>query len=42
MPANNIIVYAKWAAPTFTGTIHVTMAGSGATNIIEIPYGQHH
>ncbi|MCI6026612.1 MAG: InlB B-repeat-containing protein [Oscillospiraceae bacterium] len=39
MPANNIIVYAKWAAPTFTGTIHVTMAGSGATNIIEIPYG---
>ena len=39
MPANNIIVYAKWAAPTFTGTIHVTMAGSGAANIIEIPYG---
>ena len=39
MPANNIIVYAKWAAPTFTGTIHVTMAGNGATNTIEIPYG---
>ena len=39
MPAGDVVVYAKWAAPTFTGTIHVTMAGSGATNIIEIPYG---
>ena len=39
MPAGDVVVYAKWAAPTFTGTIHVTMAGNGATNTIEIPYG---
>ena len=29
MPARNITVYAKWVAPTFTASVHVTLDGSG-------------
>ena len=29
MPARNITVYAKWVAPTFTASVHVTVDGSG-------------
>ena len=38
MPAKNITVYAKWAAPEFVGTVYLTMAG-GASEHIAIPYG---
>ena len=29
MPAKSITVYAKWAAPTYVGTAHLTMEGTG-------------
>ncbi|MCI6755815.1 MAG: InlB B-repeat-containing protein [Lachnospiraceae bacterium] len=38
MPANHVIVYAKWAAPTYTGTVHLTIDGSGGVVNLEIPY----
>ena len=39
MPANGIVVYAKWAEPQYTGTVHLTMNGDGGTVTMEIPYG---
>ena len=38
MPANNITVYAKWAAPTVSGVAYITMEGTGGKNLT-IPYG---
>ena len=38
MPAKNITVYAKWAAPTYTGIAYLTMGG-GDSERIEISYG---
>ena len=38
MPASNITLYAKWAAPTYTGTVHLTIDGSGGIVNLEIPY----
>ena len=38
MPAKSITVYAKWAAPTYTGTAYLTMGG-GDSEKIEISYG---
>lgn len=38
MPASNITLYAKWAAPTYTGTVHLTIDGSGGMVNLEIPY----
>ena len=38
MPGGNLVLYAKWAAPTYTGTAYLTMAG-GASETIEITYG---
>ena len=29
MPAHNITLYAKWAAPTYTGTVHMNLEGTG-------------
>ena len=39
MPAHNITLYAKWAAPTYTGTVHTTMDGTDTPIQITINYG---
>ena len=39
MPAHNITLYAKWAAPTYTGTVHMTMDGTGTPMQLTISYG---
>ncbi|MBR6787796.1 MAG: InlB B-repeat-containing protein, partial [Clostridia bacterium] len=39
MPSHNITLHAYWAPPTFKGTIHITMAGTGGTETVDIAYG---
>lgn len=39
MPAHNITLYAKWEAPTFTGTVHTTTEGTGIPMQFAINYG---
>ncbi|HAP73662.1 MAG TPA: hypothetical protein DCQ39_07780, partial [Lachnospiraceae bacterium] len=39
MPAHNITLYAKWAAPTYTGTVHLNIEGTGTPMRITIDYG---
>lgn len=39
MPANDVIVYAKWDTPSYKGTVHLTIDGTGDSLSIEIPYG---
>ncbi|MGI6056921.1 MAG: InlB B-repeat-containing protein [Bilifractor sp.] len=39
MPAYNITLYAKWAAPTYTGTVHTNIKGTGTTMELTINYG---
>ena len=40
MPAAGLTLYAKWAAPTYTATIHTTMSGDGMTIPIDVQYGE--
>ena len=40
MPANNITLYAKWVAPTYDGTIHLTIEDNGTTIPFNVAYGQ--
>ena len=39
MPANDVMIYAKWAAPSYTGTIHTNIKGTGRTIEIQVDYG---
>ena len=39
MPLGGMNVYAKWAAPEFTGTVYVTENGSDGGTKLPIPYG---
>ena len=39
MPAQNVTVYAKWAAPEVDATVYLTMAGDGEPQVQAIPYG---
>ncbi len=39
MPANNIVLYAKWEAPKYTGTYYLTINGDGGSKTAEISYG---
>lgn len=39
MPAGGITIYAKWAEPTYNGTVHLTIDGNGATTRLTIGYG---
>ncbi len=39
MPAGNLILYAKWAAPEVKVTVYVTMDGTGNPTVLEIPLG---
>ncbi|MCI5759361.1 MAG: InlB B-repeat-containing protein, partial [Eubacterium sp.] len=39
MPAHNITLYAKWAAPTYTGTVHTTMGDTDNPMYLTINYG---
>ena len=39
MPAHNITLYAKWAAPTCEGKIFLTIDGSGKPQTFNIDYG---
>ena len=39
MPAQNITVYAYWAAPTVSGVAYITMEGTGGQKDLTIPYG---
>ncbi|MDD6599252.1 MAG: InlB B-repeat-containing protein, partial [Galactobacillus timonensis] len=39
MPAHNITLYAKWAAPTCEGKIFLTIDGSGEPQTFNIDYG---
>ena len=39
MPAQNVTVYAKWAAPEVDATVYLTMAGDGEPRVQAIPYG---
>ena len=39
MPAGGITLYAKWAEPTYKGTVHLTIDGTGATTGLTIGYG---
>ena len=41
MPAHNITLYAKWAAPAYTGTVHLNIEGTGTPMQITIDYGGH-
>ena len=40
MPANNITLYAKWVAPTYDGTIHLTIEDNGKIIPFNVAYGQ--
>ena len=40
MPANNITLYANWVAPTYDGTIHLTIEDNGTTIPFNVAYGQ--
>ncbi len=39
MPANDVMIYAKWAAPTYTATVHTKMEGTGTPIQLTINYG---
>ena len=39
MPAHNITLYAKWAAPAYTGTVHMNLEGTGNPMQFTISYG---
>ena len=39
MPANDVMIYAKWAAPTYTGTVHTNMKGTEERKQLTIQYG---
>ena len=39
MPANDVMIYAKWAAPTYTGTVHMNIEGTGTQMKLTINYG---
>ncbi|MSS14163.1 DUF7507 domain-containing protein [Porcincola intestinalis] len=39
MPAGGITLYAKWAEPTYNGTVHLTIDGTGETTGLTIGYG---
>ena len=39
MPANNLVLYAKWALDPVEGTIHLAVSGGGVETISDIPYG---
>ena len=39
MPANDVMIYAKWAAPAFDGTIHTNIEGTGTRMEIRVNYG---
>ena len=39
MPAYNITLYAKWAAPTYTGTVHTNIKGTGTPMEVIVNYG---
>ncbi len=40
MPAAEVVLYAKWNAPQYTATIHLTTSPSGETNDISVAYGE--
>ena len=40
MPANDVVVYAKWAPPTYNVIIHLTTEDNGATISIPVGYGK--
>ena len=40
MPRNNLVVYAKWVAPTVTGIAHVRMAGGADAKTLTVQYGE--
>ena len=40
MPAAEVVLYAKWNAPQYTATIHLTTSPSGETNNISVAYGE--
>ena len=39
MPSAGLTIYAKWAAPTYTATIHTTLNVDGVTIPIDVEYG---
>ncbi len=39
MPANDVMIYAKWAAPTYTATVHTKMEGTDTPIQLTIDYG---
>ena len=39
MPAQNITVYAKWNKPVYTGTIYLTIEGTGSSITLNVPKG---
>ena len=39
MPAYNVTVYAKWAAPEVKVTVYVTIDGTGEPTVLDIPLG---
>ena len=39
MPSNDVVIYAKWAAPTYTGTVHMNLEGTGNPMQLTISYG---
>ena len=39
MPAQNITLYAKWAAPEVTATVYLTVTVGGESKTLSVPYG---
>ena len=39
MPAQNITLYAKWAAPKVTATVYLTVEVGGESKTLSVPYG---
>ena len=39
MPAQNITLYAKWAAPEVTATVYLTVTVGGESRTLSVPYG---
>jgi len=39
MPANDVMIYAKWAAPVYKGTVHTNIDGTGTPMHLTINYG---
>ena len=39
MPAQNITLYAKWAAPKIEATVYLTVEIGGAKVTLSVPYG---